>query len=96
LRSGLAVAEGEAVTVGVRPEHLRPRDDGEWPIEVEVVEQLGGVSYIHGRLPSGERLVISEPGQSALKPGVSLRVGAAGEVMHLFRDEGDAAAGAPH
>jgi hypothetical protein len=40
--------------------------------------------------------VISEPGQSALKPGVSLRVGAAGEVMHLFRDEGDAAAGAPH
>jgi multiple sugar transport system ATP-binding protein len=96
LRTGLSLAQGDAVTVGVRPEHLRARDDGEWPIEVEVVEQLGGASYIHGRLPSGERLVISEAGQSALRPGASLRVTAAREAMHLFRNEDDGSAGAVH
>jgi ABC-type sugar transport system ATPase subunit len=96
LRTRLALSEGEAVTVGVRPEHLRAKNDGEWPVAVEVVEQLGGASYIHGRLPSGERLVIAEPGQSGLRPGASLHVSAAADAMHVFRSAPDEARGAVH
>ncbi|HQR11805.1 MAG TPA: sn-glycerol-3-phosphate import ATP-binding protein UgpC [Casimicrobiaceae bacterium] len=56
---------GRAVTVGIRPEHLRPADAGEAVVSgtVEMVEQLGadtllhvghGASTIIARLPHGE------------------------------------------
>jgi len=91
LRTALALSPGEAVSVGVRPEHLSARSEGAWPITIDVVEQLGGVSYIHGRLPSGEHMVVAEPGQSSMKPGSLLRAAASSENVHLFRsDEGEA------
>jgi ABC-type sugar transport system ATPase subunit len=55
---------GRAVTVGVRPEHLRPVDTGEAMVSgpVEMVEQLGADTLLHvghgagtiiARLPHG-------------------------------------------
>ncbi|MFI5013938.1 MAG: ABC transporter ATP-binding protein [Hyphomicrobiales bacterium] len=84
--SGAARA-GESVSVGIRPEHLGARQDGAWPITVQAVEQLGGVSYVHGRLPSGERLVIAEPGQSTLRAGDAVKAQANGAI-HLFKADG--------
>ncbi|SEC75305.1 carbohydrate ABC transporter ATP-binding protein, CUT1 family [Rhizobiales bacterium GAS191] len=95
LRTALALQHGETVSVGVRPEHLRLGGEGDWPIEVDVVEQLGGVSYVHGHLPSGEPLVVAEPGQSPLKPGQSLRA-AAGDALHLFKIDEAETRPAPH
>lgn len=51
---------GTAVHIGVRPEHLRLRPEG--TLIVEFVEALGGVSYCHLSSPSGERLVVQQPG----------------------------------
>jgi multiple sugar transport system ATP-binding protein len=75
--------KGQSVTLGVRPEHLSPAEQG-WPLEVEVVEQLGGTSYLYGRLPSGERLVVSEAGQTRARPGDAIHVGAAEKNLHVF------------
>jgi ABC-type sugar transport system ATPase subunit len=77
-----SAADG-AVTLGVRPEHLAVAAEG-WPLAVDVVEQLGGVSYLYGRLPSGERLVVAEAGQTRAKAGETVRVAAAAGTLHAF------------
>ena len=87
IETELSLARGESVSVGLRPEHLISHRDGAFPIVVEVVEQLGGVSYVHGRLPSGVRMVIAEPGQSLLRPGASVRVEAPANSIHLFKED---------
>ncbi|MEM7446602.1 MAG: sn-glycerol-3-phosphate ABC transporter ATP-binding protein UgpC [Pseudomonadota bacterium] len=52
---------GEAVTLGVRPESVLPAEMG-IRAEVQMVEYLGGVSVIHARTQSGQRLAASVPG----------------------------------
>jgi ABC-type sugar transport system ATPase subunit len=74
---------GTAVTIGVRPEHVTLTDTGGWPVTVEVVEQLGGVSYIYARLPSGDRLTIQSAGQTTLGPGAATHV--VPGIVHAFR-----------
>ena len=50
-REVLAKAEGDTVTLGIRPEHFRKSDDGSGiPIDVAVVEELGADSYLYGTL----------------------------------------------
>ena len=80
-----------AVTVGIRPEHLRLADAG-WPLVVDMVEQLGGICFVHGHLPSGEKLTIAEPGQTTLAAGAAIHVAPEGERLHVFRaDAGEPA-----
>ena len=74
---------GENVTLGIRPENLLPAEVG-WPLEVDLVEQLGGISYIHGRLPFGDRLVVSASGQTRLRSGETIRISAQVEALHVF------------
>ncbi|AGT09909.1 ABC transporter ATP-binding protein [Paracoccus aminophilus] len=50
-------ARHKEVTLGIRPEHLRPGAPGDLALEVALAEELGDVTYLHGRLPSGEALV---------------------------------------
>jgi sn-glycerol 3-phosphate transport system ATP-binding protein len=59
-RSG---AEGEALTIGIRPEHVvhAPDTTEALPLAIELVEPLGSETVIHGRLPSGETLVARLP-----------------------------------
>ena len=47
---------GDAVTLGLRPQHLSLSDGTSH--KVEMTEALGGVSYLHVSAPTGERLVI--------------------------------------
>ena len=49
---------GDAVTLGVRPEHLRPAEQGELAGEVMVVERLGGETFLYTQIAPGEMLVI--------------------------------------
>ncbi len=41
---------GDAVTLGVRPEHLRPAEVGEISGEVMVVERLGGETFLYTQI----------------------------------------------
>ena len=52
------------VTLGVRPEHARLGSGGgdELPVTVSFAEELGDVTYIHGRLPAGTPLIVRSDG----------------------------------
>jgi ABC-type sugar transport system ATPase subunit len=83
-------AAGDEITLGIRPEHVRFADGG-LPATVDLVEQMGGESYVYLTLASGERIVARAPGQSRLAVGeaVGAEIGAG---AHLFRrGDGEAA-----
>jgi multiple sugar transport system ATP-binding protein len=82
-RHGLAA--GDAVTLGIRPEHLQEAADG-LPATVAAVEQLGGLSYV--RLAQHE-VVLQAAGQTALRPGDTIRLHLPPERLHLFDADGN-------
>ena len=57
-------AAGTRVTLGMRPEHLEIAPDGAegLPLTVDMEEDLGGVSYLHARTPSGQPIVLERRG----------------------------------
>ncbi|MBN9498797.1 MAG: sn-glycerol-3-phosphate ABC transporter ATP-binding protein UgpC [Alphaproteobacteria bacterium] len=99
LKSGERVAAacqggkaGQAVKLGVRPEHIS-LSDGASPdatLSVTLIEQLGGESYLHGTLASGEALSVRLGGQTQVSRGdkVGLVLGTPA-ARHVF----DAASG---
>jgi multiple sugar transport system ATP-binding protein len=81
---------GAQVTLGVRPEHLRPSDAGELQGEVMVVERLGGETFLYTQL-AGEgvgMLVIQADGEipTRVHERISVRLDPA--TCHLFDAEG--------
>ncbi|HLI27436.1 MAG TPA: ABC transporter ATP-binding protein [Chloroflexota bacterium] len=92
----LQAPRGRAVTIGIRPEHLAWRPDGEGPLgatapaRVEVVEYLGAELLAHLRL--GEQVVVAR-----LPAGAAVRAHAVGAVvfdttqLHLFDPESERA-----
>lgn len=78
--------EGDDVTLGIRPEHIRL--DGDHNLlggTVAGVEQLGGLSYI--RLADPE-VTVQLPGQTRLGFGDHARVHLPPEMIHLFDADG--------
>ena len=68
------VDAGEKVRFGIRPEHLEAARGVTLPITIDVVEQLGSTSYLHGKLTSGETIIaekrlsqISTKGQATVR-----------------------------
>jgi lactose/L-arabinose transport system ATP-binding protein len=51
------LSRGQEVTLGIRPQHLRPSDAGALRVRPDVVEQLGDVGYLHGLTPGGTAVV---------------------------------------
>ncbi len=70
-----ALAEGERVTLGLRPEHLRlqPGADGvALPMMVEAVEALGHSTYLYGQLAAGGEFRAKLDGHHAVTGAVTL------------------------
>ena len=61
-------ANGTELVVGIRPQHF-VQSEQENPFKVDIIEHLGGVSYVHLHTPTGEKLIIEQRG-SALERGV--------------------------
>jgi multiple sugar transport system ATP-binding protein len=82
------LAEGTAVTLGIRPEHMRPGEEGQVRGEVLVVERLGGTTYLHVRVPGGHLLTVQADGDAPIRMhdevGLSFHPGDA----HLFFGDG--------
>jgi multiple sugar transport system ATP-binding protein len=82
-----AAASGAPVKLGVRPEHITVMDAGQGDVNlnVTIAEQLGGESYLHGAMPSGEGLSVRLAGQTRVVRGdtVGLRL-ADPALRHLF------------
>lgn len=64
------LVEGQTVQLGIRPEHLDQTSGVRLPVLVEVVEKLGGTSFVHCRLASGET-VVAEQRETTAKPGAA-------------------------
>ncbi|MBK7469774.1 MAG: ABC transporter ATP-binding protein [Betaproteobacteria bacterium] len=82
-------AQGAAVMLGVRPEHLAVAGSAGAPgtvtVQIAQVEQLGGHGFIHCTLPASKRsLVVQFQGQTASRAGapVTLRIPPA--ACHVF------------
>ena len=81
------VRPGAKVTLGIRPEHLRPADTGQITGDVVVAERLGGETYFYLRLP-GQPLVVAQAegnDPTRVHDRVAVRIDPA--TCHLF-DEG--------
>ena len=87
-RSSTAIA-GQAVTLGVRPEHLR-LDKGDFIIETapKIVEQLGIHSVTYSTLPAGENFIGLFEGNPELDDGKTIRMGFDLDKVHLFDEAG--------
>jgi multiple sugar transport system ATP-binding protein len=81
---------GAKVTLGVRPEHLVPGEEGDAVMEgrVFVVERLGGETYCHVRVDGGQSVVIRTGGDSPVNPGEQVRIGVPAANCHLFDRDG--------
>ncbi|QBY00652.1 sn-glycerol-3-phosphate ABC transporter ATP-binding protein UgpC [Rhodophyticola sp. CCM32] len=84
---GFSHRAGEKVTLGVRPNDLRPSDRGAIHTDVRSVEQLGSDSYLYGQLTNGTRLTVHNPGQTRVAAGDRVGLAFAPEAVHLFDTE---------
>lgn len=93
VRAAVRAEPGTSVTIGVRPEHLLPRDDGVFAGPVELFERLGPLSFVHlGARGSNGTVVAQLPGDRRVVLGETLRFGAEPTRVHLFGDDGAALA----
>ncbi len=66
-------AEGTAVTMGVRPEHIIVEQAGSG-LNVELTEALGGVSYTHLSASTGEAIIVEERGDERASEGDTVSI----------------------
>ncbi len=75
----------DSVLLGIRPEHLLPDEAGEITIVVDMVEQLGANSLLHGTLGGTDHaMVASVAGHVSAARGAQYRFSVAPEQLHLF------------
>ncbi|MBB2973284.1 sn-glycerol-3-phosphate ABC transporter ATP-binding protein UgpC [Mesorhizobium sp. RMAD-H1] len=83
-------AVGQAITVGIRPHHIRLAGPGEQCIstKVDLVEGLGSETVVHAHASGGERLLAVLAGQHALASGEAIRLTFDAKDLHLFDEAG--------
>jgi multiple sugar transport system ATP-binding protein len=79
---------GASVTLGVRPEHLRPAEAGEIAGEAMVVERLGGETFIYTQIGASEMLVIQADGEIPTRVHEKIMVKLDPLTCHLFDSAG--------
>ena len=79
-----SVAVGATVTLGLRPENLTPRDDGEIAGTVDVVEQLGAMQLVYATLADGTSIVAEQRGGAAPAIGAMVRFAIGDGIRHVF------------
>jgi lactose/L-arabinose transport system ATP-binding protein len=85
--TGVALpAKGAAVTVGLRPQHLKITAGTTH--RVELTEALGGVAYVHLTAPTGEKLIVERHDQTNLEAGTMVGLGFDPKDGMLFDKEG--------
>jgi multiple sugar transport system ATP-binding protein len=83
-------AAGAKVTLGVRPEHLKPAERGELSGDVIVTERLGGDTVLYLRSADGAMIVVQTDGNSATRVHDRIAVQIDPETCHLFDGNGRA------
>ena len=86
------IAEGQRLTLGIRPEHVRISSEADAMCSgvVELVERLGHETFIEVRLLPTVVMSALLNGDAAVKVAEELHLTFAGDDCHLFHDNGDA------
>ena len=82
--------EGWIVKIGVRPEQFERAGVQaiRVQLQVEVIENLGGTSILHGRVQTGEKLLVELRGYHEIRAGESVTVGfSANDILVFAEDE---------
>ena len=84
-KTSATASEGDAVQLGIRPEHLTVNQDGDgsWESKVFVVEKLGSGTFLYLE-KEDEPLVVETEGDSNIKVGDTVKVGFSASRCHLF------------
>ena len=91
----MSLEVGDALTVGVRPEHLVQGTEGAFATEgvVELVERLGESSFAYVRRPDDRLFVAEVRGRMTPTPGERTSLIAAAQDVHVFDAAGRRVAG---
>ncbi|MCA3555517.1 sn-glycerol-3-phosphate ABC transporter ATP-binding protein UgpC [Aestuariivirga sp.] len=76
--------DGRKLTVGIRPEHLRPEPGG-IEIFIDLVEPLGSETVVIGRMKNGELVSVKIPSAGSIPETMSVVI--APEHLHVFDGE---------
>jgi len=84
---------GDAVTVGLRPEHAQEPGLGSEAFSgrVTFVEHLGEVNYVHLTLAHGQTIVIRGDGNQVVELGERMAFSVDSKALHIFDADGKAA-----
>ncbi|KFA94995.1 ABC transporter ATP-binding protein [Vibrio sp. ER1A] len=86
---GTLVSEGQKLELGIRPEHFFTGKGGDVEIDLcaDVVEKLGGTTYVYGDLDSTQ-MIIEVDGEEQIKKGSLTKFSFNKDRIHLFlKDE---------
>jgi multiple sugar transport system ATP-binding protein len=84
-----ALAAGASATLGVRPEHIAIADGAaDLALTVDLVEQLGGDTYLYGSAPGLPQVTVRQNGQAPRQRGEALSIRFEPAHLHLFDVEG--------
>ena len=80
--------DGTAVTMGIRPEHFKRGGTAALPVSVDIVEHLGGETFIHAGVGSSSNLTIASDDGRKLKNGDKLAAKFDPSAVLLFDNSG--------
>ena len=83
-----AGAAGTPVTLGIRPEALRPDDTGPLSGTVTLVEQLGGLTLLHIAAEGIGDLIVQIEGSAPTRAHQPIRLAVDAQACHLFDPSG--------
>ncbi|GGL70074.1 ABC transporter ATP-binding protein [Wenxinia marina] len=66
---GRRLEDGETATLGIRPEHFRKEGEANLEVTVEIVENLGGETYVYARQGASDILTIATGGVRGVRQG---------------------------
>jgi multiple sugar transport system ATP-binding protein len=87
---GTKVNKGQAVMLGVRPEHITigTKNDGELKGTLRIAEYLGSETMFYASLADGTDFSVKADGLTKAKSGVEIRFGVPAAACHLFDSSG--------
>ena len=83
-----AVRTGDAVTLGIRPEALMPRADGDIVGDVLLVERLGGLTLLYVGTGAEQPLIVQTDGADGTRAHVPIRLAVDASACHVFAANG--------
>jgi multiple sugar transport system ATP-binding protein len=91
LVSGPEAQKYNALTIGVRPEHLAiSRTEGKWPATIKLAEHLGADTFLHVDAGPCGMMTVRAEGEYEAVPGAKIFLTPEPSRIHRFDDQGKA------